>query len=371
MRHRLTSRLSPAKPAKRTPLVGLAAALIAFGAALGATVHVSALPAEARTRETWYSYKQEFKYDFDARVQPGPIYTNSLVSSADLYRLRLPIDPPAYRRVLLGKLTDTVRFKLPFTFVADRPADMQVVYWVEGVLSAPGYWQKPYPLLAKQTLQLNTAEVDLRDLSVEIPVKKLIAETKDLQKAVNMMFDPLELRIKPVFQVQVNGLKEPVATEVGQEIVMIIRGSEAVLEIDDTRTATDSKTFATTVVVPNTVRLLGWEVAVATLRQFAIWALTVAAGVLGIGLLGRYFKRQRGASELKRLGSSLIVARSFTLPADAAVVDVGTAQQLVALHLQTDRPVVRVGEVYYLLDGSTCYRLKFSGHSVPVASSAD
>lgn len=341
----------------RTALGGLVLALTCFGLALALTVRVSAMPVEARTHEVWYSYRQELRYDFTAAVQAGSIYAASRVKADELLRTQLPIQPPVYKRVLLGKLTDSIAMTLPYSFTGDREKNIKLTYWIDGTLTAPGFWQKPFPFLGRQ--EVTHAGTDLkRDLQVEIPVKKIMADMDTLARELEMRFDPLELRVRPVVNVEVEGLPEPVSASLGPEILIVFRGGETSIEIDEPKSFTDTNTFSSTRVTPVTVPILGKDFSVATLRQVALTALTVFTVLLGAVLLVQWLRRRAHVGEdLKRLGSALIVASGFELPGDVTVVDVHNVNQLINLHLQTDRPVIRVGSKCYLLDGSTCYRL--------------
>jgi hypothetical protein len=371
---KLTRRTSPPRNSgspwrnltSRSPLTGLVLAAICFAMALGLTVRVSALPVEARTQETWYSYHSELSYDFSAAVTAGSIYPSSTVKAHDLYQLRVPIEPPVYKRMILTKLADSVTLHLPFRFEADRPGEINVVYWVEGTLMAPGFWQKPYPLVQRKELKVSGA-VAAEVLDVQIPLRQLALDMDRLAKELDMRFDPVELRIRPVVQVSVTGLQQDVKTSLNPELLLAIRGAS--IEVDEPRVFEDNNVLSTTKLVPITMNLFGWQLPVATARRIALTTLTVFTVLLGGMTVLQWLKRRMQAVEdLKRLGASLISARSFEMPEGATVVDVSTVHELISLHLHVDRPVIKVGTACYLVDGSICYRLLLGAPKEPEAS---
>jgi hypothetical protein len=354
--HRAPGSTSARRPP--SPMISLGLAAVAFALSLGAVIRVSALPAEARHREVWYSYQQDLSYSFTAQVVPSGIYPNATVAAEDLLRVRLPVDPPAYRRILVGKLTDSIRIDLPYKFSADRAAEMRATYRVEGMLSSTNLWQRPYPLMAEQEVRVNGTQLDLGQWHVDIPIKEIIAEIRQLSKSLEMGFDPVELKIRPVVSVEVAGQPEPVKTVLSPEITIQLRGGDMAVELDDPKVTSDGHTYDVTQVLPYTVSLLGYEVQVVTLRRVALIALGIFAGVLALMLVLQWLRRKTQLGEdLKRLGSALISAKGFEIPESATVVDVGSAEQMVALHLQTEKPVIQVGGTCYLQDGMTCYRL--------------
>ena len=150
--------------------------------------------------------------------------------------------------------------------------------------------------------------------------------------------------------------------------MVLVRSGGIGVEVDEPRTVTDSQQFETNERVPLSVNLWGWTVPVALLRQVAYGALGLFALLVGAGLAARWLQRRRSAApDLAKLGSGLIRASDFTPPAGVALVDVPHAEQLIHIHLQTERPVVQVGRSYYLLDGTTCYR---HGRTTPAMQAA-
>lgn len=320
--------------------------------------------------ETWYAYRQELKFDFAAKVRDGTIYSNPNVRSQDLLQIRLPVEPPVYRRVLVSKLTDTVRLEFPYTFLADRPAKIKARYSVDGSLTVPGLWQRPYPLMPVQEVTVESDQLVLDKLIVEIPVKQVIAELDSLSQTMKLAQDQAEIRVRPQITIEVEGQKEPVSLQFNKEIVVAVRGTATAIEVDEPKTFTDEKQFTESKILPATMNFLGFQVEMASVRRLSIIALSIFALVLAILLLMQWFRANQKDSGLKGLGSALIVARGLDLPSDAAMVDVRTVQQLVQLHLQTNRPVIKVGNTYYLLDGATCYRLRTGEEPEPPVTPA-
>lgn len=347
-------------PRRRARVNGFLLVIVAFALSLGGLVRVSAMPAEARIQETWFAYSQEFRMDFSASVTKGSIYSNDVVKPEDLLRVKTPGEPPAYRRVLISPLTNSVRIAMPYRFKADRPAEIKATYRVDGTLTAPNLWQKPYPFIPQQEVVVNGTELTLSDLAVEIPVKKLVADTVKLIDELKLSHDQVEVKVRPVIQVTVNGQAQPVSAGVAPEFTVVIR-NPATVEVDEPKVLTDDKSFTTTRVLDRTVTFLGIAMKLTTIRSVSLVALSVLAAALGIMLVLQWFQRRaKPRAGLQRLGSALIVASHFQVPADAALVDVPDVQQMIALHLRTERPVVKAGEAYYLVDGNTCYRLQAS-----------
>lgn len=340
-----------------TPLFPLA--VLSLLLALGGLVRVSAMPVEARTQETWYAYMHEIDYDFAARVVPGLIYESDLVRGQDLIRQRVPVEPPAYRRVLVPRLLERLTLSFPYTFTADRPGEITAVYRVDAVLSAPGYWQKSMPLVAPTTVRSTGTTLEIPGFGAEVPVKQILADMERLQTEQRLTYDQLELRVRPVVSVSVAGQKEPVETELSPELMLYFRSREVALEVEEPRIIRGEQTFSTTTVVPMTVQVLGRPVRVATLRLLST-ALLVAFAVL-LAVLGilRWLKRRAlAADDLRHLGGALLTAGAVEYPPGVVIVEVQSVHQLISLHLQTHRPVVQVGEECYIIDGTVCYRLR-------------
>lgn len=347
----------PAPRRRRRPLPALAAAAFALCAlALAGLVRAYALPVEARTHDTWYAYTQELQFGFTARVRTGSVYTAEVVRPEQLVQTRLPVEPPQFRRVLVGKLTDQVELSLPYTFRGDRPAALKATYRLEGKLVAP-LWQRPYALRPPETVSVTGTEVTLGREPVVIPVTDLIAEMERITREIGVNQELVELQVRPVVEVEASGLRDPVRTGLAPEFRLILRGGLA-LDVDEPRAVRDEKTLQTTSVVPVTLRLLGQEVRVATLRRVTLTAAAILAAAAGLYGGARWLRRRRRAgSDLDRLRPAVIGASAFELGPGIALIDVGSARELLQLHLQSERPVIQVGHVYYLVDGSTCYRL--------------
>lgn len=342
---------------RRRPVRSMLLALVAFVLSLGALVRVSALPAEARIQETWFAYSQDFRMNFSARVSPGSIYSSDRVGPDDLVRVKVPGEPPIYRRVLISQLTDSVRLEMPYTFKTDRPAQIKATYRVDGTLTAPNLWQRPYPFVAEKEATVTGTELTISDMTVEIPVKELTSQIQALIEKLRLSHDQVEVKIRPVVQITVDGQQQPIQAGVSPEFTVLLR-NPATVEVDEPKTVTDSKSFTATKVLDRSVTVLGMTLRVSLIRQISLIALTLVAVALGIMVVLQWLQRRsKAAGDLQRLGSSLIAASHFSVPADAAVVDVPDVPQLIAVHLRTDRPVVQVGNTCYLVDGNTCYRL--------------
>jgi len=351
---------SPARSrARRRSFGGFILIAIGLALSLGGIVRVSALPAEARTQETWFAYTQELNFDFTARVTQGDIYAGETVSAEELLKTRAAVEPPVYRRVLLSQLTDSITVRLPYRFTADRPATINASYRVDGLLVAANLWQRPYPLQEPKSISITGTELVLNDLVFTIPIREILQELDTKAQRLGLGHDQVDLRIRPVIKIDVEGQPEPVSAILTPEYVIGIRGIKVAIEIDEPKTVDDSKTFTATRVTPLTVRIFGQAISLSLVRTGSIVALTLLALVLGGVLIVKWVKgRMAQSADLTRLGSSLIVARSFDVPDGAALVDVQSVAQLVSIHLRTDRPVVQVGDTCYLVDGSTCYRLQ-------------
>lgn len=344
-------------PGRRAGWNWLGASALLFICSLGLVVRVSAMPAEARTQETWYAYSQELKYDFTARVRSGMIYPQELMRPDDLLQSRLPQDPPVLRRVLVGPLAESLRIALPYRFSADRPARMRATYAVEGEIRVPGLWRRPYPLAEAQTVSLEGAELRLDDLAVQVPIRAILDQVSQLHKDLLLPSDQVEVRIRPVIRVEVEGEREPVSAGMESEFAVIIRNGGMTVEVDEPRTLQDAEQFEFDERVPLAMTIGGLQVPVARVRLAAYAALGLFALALVTSMIARWSRRRPAAAdELRRLGSGLVRVEELTLPEGVAVVVLPRLEQLIRLHLQTERPVLQAGTAYYLLDGTTCYR---------------
>lgn len=358
--------LAPIRKRNRRPL-GLF--LIAFGLLLsvGGIVRVSALPAEARIQQTWFAYRQELAYDFTSRVTKGTIYSSETVGAEELLRTKAPVDPPIYRRVLVSQLTDSITIKLPYRFTADRPATINANYRVDGVLMVSNLWQRPYPLIPPQTVSASGTELAISDMNVTIPIRNLIQELEGISEQLKLGQDQVELKIRPVIQVTVDGQKQPVSTTLTPEFAISIRGLKLAIEVDEPKLVDENKSFTEMMITPLTVNVFGRAVPFNTVRNTSIILLTILALVLGGTLLAKWLRgRAAIVADLSRLGSALVVGDSFQISEDVVLVDVQSVSQLINIHLRTDRPVIRVENTCYLVDGSTCYRLRLlAGQAEP------
>lgn len=339
-------------------LILLLAPLAALLLALGGLVRAYAMPAEARSQERWYAYSHQIAYDFTAHVTAGEIYPADQMRAPDLLRTRPPVDPPLYRRVLLSRLTESVTLSFPYTFEADRPGEIRATYWAEGTLTVPGLWQRPYALAPPRQLTVAGWSLSLGDFAVVIPVQEIIRDLERLTAEMRLNHDQAEVRVRPVIRVEVGGLQAPVAAEMTTDLVLAIRGVNHTLEVDEPRLVRESKSLEETRVTPATVTLLGRAHRVAAVRSWALGAISLCSLILAGILVYRRLRQPPDPDDLlDRLGSSLIRARSFEPPPGVALVDLAGVKQLLTLHLQTERPVVRTPAACFLVDGSTCYRL--------------
>jgi hypothetical protein len=339
----------------------LAAAGTAFLLVLAMPATGKALPADAHETETWYSYKQDLSYDFTARVQQGAIYKADTVSPQELLQVKLPVDPPVTRRVLVSKLTDSIRLTFPYHFEADREAEIAVTYGVDATLTVPNLWTRPYPLLEPKSLTFKTDRVQIDEMTVEIPIKSILVELDQIGQSLKIGQDQAEVRVRPVVRVMVDGLREPVSTGLAPEVVINIRGANAAVEIDEPRVAHDEKIMSVSRYVPPTVMIGPWKVETALLRQLGLTAATIVATVIALIMVVGWLRRRSSATaaeDLKRLGASLVTARGLELPAGTILIDVWDVKQLIQVHLQTDRPVIKCTTHLYLVDGNTCYRME-------------
>lgn len=350
------------RPHRRSPAGYLPALMVAGTlalASLGLTVRAHALPAEARTTETWYAYRQAVGFDFAAEVRPGRIYPAPAVRPDQLARLRLPGEPPAYRRILFGRLTEALHVRLPLTFKGDRPGDIQGRVAVDGQLVVPNLWQRPYPITPARELRVQGTEL-ADEVAFTVPVTAIWAELDAIRKETGVMLDNVELRLQPVLEVDVGGQKEPVQARLAPEYRVVFRGSGA-LEVDEPREAREEKALQETRTVPVTVQVWGMDLPAGTLRRLSLAALGVTSlGALAVVVAQRR-RRGQGRPTLDRLGAGLVSAEQFEPPPGAAVVDVSSEEELLRLHLQTERPVIRAAGGYYLVDGTTCYRRRRGG----------
>lgn len=341
----------------RYPILLLLVSALAAVVSVGTVLRAYAMPVEARSSEPWYSYQSSLAFDFVAHVQPGQFYSHHTVRPEQLVRTRLPVDPPTYRRILLSKFTDSVEILIPYRYEADRPAPLKAHLRVDGLMMMPGVWQKPYPLVERKAL----TPVGSRVEGVErfsIPVKSLLAEMEATRVNMGLSLEPLEIHILPVLEIQAEGLPKPFQLAVNPEFKVVLRAST--VEVEDPREVKADQTLSETRVVPITVNLLGLDVKVGVLRQISLYSLIA---FLSLAILLVWLRRRKPDSRtiLQRLGSNLISVRSFELQGEAAIADVRTARELVQIQVQTERPVIRVGNTYYLLDGTICYRYHLSG----------
>lgn len=339
-------------PRRPFPILALLVALLAVAVSLASVVSTHAMPVEARSTEPWYGYEAKLGFDYTVQVRPGKFYETPVVSPTQLIKVRGPMEPPVYRRVLLSRFTDSISVVVPYQFKADREAPLTARLRIDGMLVLPGIWQKPYPILAQKEFTVTGAEISGQE-SFTIPVGALLADMEDTRVKYGIYAEPMEIQMKAVFEVEAAGLKEPVASSSVGEYTVSMR--QNTIEIDDAREIRSQKDFADTQIVPITVGLFGWRVKVAVIRQISLVALVVFL-LAAVGIV--WFRRTKPDSRalLEKLGPNLISARSFELPGDTAIVDVRTVREFLQLQAQSERPVIVAKGTYYLQDGTTCYR---------------
>lgn len=336
------------------PLLLLVAALLAVGS-LGGALRVYALPTEARTTEAWFGYRSLIGFDFTAHVIPGRFYSETELRPDQLVRNRLPVEPPQYRRATISQFTEEIQVKVPYSFQADRAAPLRANMRVDGVLQVPGVWERPYPLMTRKEIRVDGREIS-GVATFTIPIKQLLEDIKVTREESGIGLDPVEVLIRPVFLVEASGLREPVGVLNNPEFKIIIRTTTT--DIDDPRDVTVEKTLTHTTVTPVTVRLFGSDVSVSALRNASLIVLLISLGVSALLALQRLRRRRDPGSLLAKLGSHVLEVESFQPPADMAVAEVRSVQELIQLQVQTERPVIRVGDTCYLLDGTTCYQFR-------------
>jgi len=350
------------KPFSPVPLI--LAALVSLSSLAG-VLRVYAMPVEAKTTEAWYGYRSQVGFDFDANVKPDKFYPSSSISADQLTRIKQPVEPPVFRRVLISKLVDSIEVRVPYRFEADRPASLTWSMRVDGTLVVPGVWEKPYPLAENQSQSISGREIT-GTATFEVPVGQLLADLETTRQKMGISLEPLELIVRPVFSVEAEGIRQPLQILNSPEFTVSMRPTTT--DLDDIRTVSVQKSLVETRTIPITVSLFGSDVRVALLRQVSLIALIVS---LALGLILALLRRRKpdARSQLSRLGPSLITAASFELPGDTAIAEVGSVKELLQLHAQTERPVIRVGDTCFLLDGTTCYRLLLDPQSSGAATS--
>jgi hypothetical protein len=336
-----------------------AAMLLATTASLMAVLRVYALPTEARSTQAWYTYQSTVGFDYTAKVQPSSYYQEAEIPPNQLIRRRLPVEPAAYRRVLLSRYADSIQVKVPYQFQGDRPATLLAKVRVDGQLVLPGVYQKPMPWSAEKSFTVS-GEVITGTETFTIPLRPIFQTLEDTRKTLEIAIEPIELKIQPTFEVQVLGLAEPLTVITKGEHQVDVRS--ATVEVDDPKETRQAKTLSQTVVTPTTLDPFGLPFSVSTLRMISVGALLL---FLLIALL-LTITRRRHADErglLERLKANLVVARGFEVPPGVAIAEIPSARELLQVHAQTDRPVIQVNQMYYLLDGATCYRLDLDRQS--------
>jgi hypothetical protein len=320
---------------------------------LGSVLAAQAMPVEARITEAWYTYHSKVGFNFAAKVKTGSYYDTPVMQPQALIQVQEPVQPPVFHRVLISQLTDELDVTVPYEYKADRPASLHVSWRIDGMLVLPGYWQKPYPLLAQKDFTIEGTEAAGVE-SFRLSVAPFLRDIEQ-NRTVGIMSEPLELHIRPVLQIQADGLKQPVAVTNAPEYTIVFR--QATVTVDEPREATLADNLSETRMVPITLSLLGLDLPVGMVRQVSLIALV---SVLAIASILLWTRRQRPDYHqlLQRLGSNVIAATTFELRGEISMVQIREAREFLQLQVQADRPVIRVGDDYYLQDGTICYHLK-------------
>lgn len=339
--------------AANIPLL-LAVFALAILISLGSAVHAYALPAQARYNEPWYAYESSVGFDFTAKVYPNKFYPGTELLPAQLLSIRGPVEPPVYKRVLLSRFVEQLNITMPYRFKGDRSAPLKAQLRVDGLMTLPGLWQRPLPVAEPKTLELEGDEIS-GTVTFTVLVPDLLAEMEENRLQYNLLVEPLEIQLEPVFEVEVQGLKQPVRVENRGEFHIALRNNS--LEIDDPRLVRGEDAYSELRMTPTqvTLPLLGVPVTVTRMRQVSTIALLISLMVTAV-FAWRHRRRTGDGDLLQRLGSNLIEAAAFELPGGTALVEIKTPKELVQLQLQVQRPVIRVGSRYHLQDGPVCYR---------------
>lgn len=176
-----------------------------------------------------------------------------------------------------------------------------------------------------------------------------------------MNTDQAELRLRPEFEVTVPEHGAFVA-RLAPEYVLVFRNG-GILELDEPKTFREEKSIGRP--APERVAILGASMTVQAWRALStILELLLLLLSAVIWMLSRMRKaRRRGdrparlQRRLERLGPDLVVAAAFEPREGLAVADLTSIDQMLRVHLVTDQPVIRVGNICYLVSDDICYRL--------------
>lgn len=317
------------------------------------------MPAEVRRERAVYAYDQALGYDFRARVQVGQVYHQPWQGAADLVRIRLPQDPPAYRHVLVGRYVEAVELKILYRFTADRARDQAARLKVDSMLVVPRLWQESFPLSMEKKLTPR-GRAWSGEVTLKVPVADIARRLRAVREEAGINPDQAELRVRSVFEVQAPGKapgEPPVTARLAPEYVLVFRNG-GVLELDAPRTFQERRAVKTATVQPRQVRVLGAAVPVPAWRFLWLAAEVASLLALGASLTRRREREVRTQHMLARLGPGLVAATSFTPPPGLALADLASLEELVHLHWQTERPIIQVGGHYYLADEHVCYRVE-------------
>jgi hypothetical protein len=331
------------------------ALVVSATALLLATIRVYALPPVTEQTELWYSYQASLSLDWTAKVKPGHYYPQPNISPDALVQQRLPVEPPQFRRVLLAPLAESIIIRIPYRFQGDRPAPLQFSFGVEQALLMPGYWQQVRQIVPVKTWETQEASLS-GEATVEVPLGQLQAELERARTDLGFVVEPLELEIRPRWEVRSTGLREPVVYTAAPVLRISYRGNS--VEVDEPKQQADQKALTYKRQISNQVSLWGAPLSVRTAQWTILTLFLITAGGL-LFLLGRRLTRNRTALTeqlwLKRLQPFLVHAETFKVHPDVTIVQVASLREMARLQQQSTQPLIQVGGHLYLKDGGTCF----------------
>lgn len=341
---------------RAVPLIGLLlAALSGFMLARGQAL--------TRPREhPVLRYEVAVGFDFEARVRTGEVYRRSRLGPDDLVRFRLPQEPPAHRHALVARYAEAIDLRVSYRYAADSPQRLSGRLRVRSRLVVPRLWQEDDALRIERAPLSGTTSLAGEE-TLSLPVGEIMKHLQAVRDEAGINPDQAELRILTEFEVDAPGAP-PLHAALAPEYVVVFRGG--VLEIDEPRELKEEKVLSRHT-SPEGIVLLGTPVTARTWRTF--WA---SAGVSGLLIAAWANKRTRTLPKvggrgkrlqrrLEKLGPGLVLAAAFEPREEHAVAELSSIEQLIRLHVLTDCPVIRVGNVCYLADGGVCYRLVLRG----------
>jgi hypothetical protein len=358
---------------RRLPAMSLVWALaLATLALLLAVMRVWAMPQVVDQTTVWYDYQASVGFDWTAQVTPGHYYAEATIRPETLIQQKLPVEPPQFRRVLLAPLAQTVTVRMPYSFKADRQADLSLSLQVETVLQIPGYWQQTKKVVPLKTWQVIDQSV-AGEATFTLSLDELKAELERQRTDLGFVVEPLEVQIHPLWQIKAAGMREPVEVQNAPTYRLLYRSSA--IEIDEPKT--DAIGHSLTFREP-----IAQHIALGSRLLSVRWAQGVSLILLGLFgallayLLWRLLSRRKKALGdllwLRRLQPFVIRVVDFQVPPEVALVWVDAPRELARLQVQTSQTIIQMGDHLYLKDGSTCYayHLGRSQAANPIAQAA-